>query len=354
MNYYRYLVKKGIQFDFICMYEELAYQDEITAMGGKIYCVSNVKKRPGKFEREFADILKTGRYETVYVNMLSAANIVPLKVAYREKVPKIIAHSHNTQAPGRLRNFLHQRNLPAVKKYATDYWACGKEAAVWLFGEGGLKEAVIIQNAIEVEDFLFCQAARQKMRRELGISDNTLVLGHIGRMEEQKNHKFLLEIFRAVFSEREDAVLLLIGDGKLKEELKEQARRLGIDGKVLFLGRRNDVKLLLSAMDIFVFPSLYEGLSVTAVEAQCAGLPCIVSEGLSADTAITEHFWRVSLEKSPDEWAQRILKTEKNLHKTANNDKIRKRMIETGFDIQTEAERVYRLLCNERGYHDGK
>lgn len=345
MNYYRYLVKKGIQFDFICMYGELAYQSEIIKLGGKIYFTSNVKKRPWKFHREFEEILGKNHYEIVYVNMLSAANIVPLKISYRQGVSRIIAHSHNTMAPGRIRNFLHKKNMPAVKKYATDYWACGKEAAVWLFGENSLDETVIIQNAIPTEKFLFQDTVRQKKRSELGICHNTLVLGHIGRMEEQKNHQFLLKIFRAVLSKQENAVLILIGDGKLKEKLKQQAHLLDIEEKVLFLGRRNDVNLLLSAMDIFVFPSLYEGLSVTAVEAQCAGLPCIVSEGLTEDTVIMECFWRFSLEKTPGEWAEKILEIEKNLHNISDNDKIRKRMIEMGFDIQTEAERVYQLLC---------
>ncbi len=345
MNYYRYLVKKGIQFDFICMYGTLAYQEEIKALGGKIYYITNVKKNPAKFRREYVKILETGLYQTVYVNMLSAANIEPLKIAHKKGIQRIIAHSHNTSAPGCLRNYLHKKNLPSVLKYATDYWACGKEAAEWLFGKAYAKQAFIIQNAIEVERYLFKEDARQAMRKELGISEGTLALGHIGRMEEQKNHTFLLEIFHAVLLEQKDAVLLLAGDGKLKAKLKEQARQLGIERQTMFLGQRDDVHLLLSAMDLFVFPSLYEGLSVTAVEAQCAGLPCIVSKGLTADTAILEPFLRLSLEKTPQEWAKAILMAEKNLHNVPDNDKIRKRMVEKGFDIQTEAEKVYRLLC---------
>ncbi len=196
-----------------------------------------------------------------------------------------------------------------------------------------------------MERYLFKEDTRQAMRKELGISEGTLALGHIGRMEEQKNHTFLLEIFHAVLLEQKDAVLLLAGDGKLKAKLKEQARQLGIERQTMFLGQRDDVHLLLSAMDLFVFPSLYEGLSVTAVEAQCAGLPCIVSKGLTADTAILEPFLRLSLEKTPQEWAKAILMAEKNLHNVPDNDKIRKRMVEKGFDIQTEAEKVYRLLC---------
>lgn len=344
MNYYRYLVKKGIQFDFVCMYPTLAYQEEIAALGGKIYYVSNVKKRPGKYKKELMEILKTNFYQIVYVNMLSAANVVPLQVAYEMRIPRIIAHSHNTMAPGMIRNVMHKRNLTAVRKYATDYWACGKEAAVWLFGSEGSRQAVIIPNAIEVEKFLFCQETRKRVRKGLDIGDDMLVIGHVGRMEEQKNHSFLLEIFASVHLKKKDSVLLLIGDGKLKEEIQEKARQLGISQQVLFLGRRNDVPDLLSAMDVFVFPSLYEGLSVTAVEAQCAGLPCVVSTGLTEDTAIMDTFQRISLEEKPDIWAEQILEYGKNLHNTADNDKIRKRMIETGFEIQTESEKLYRML----------
>lgn len=346
MNYYRQLVKKGIQFDFICMYSSLAYEEEIKKLGGKIYYTADVKRNVLRFQTELKKIIQKNQYRIVHINMLSAANIVPLKIASKLGVPKIIVHSHNTNAPGRIRNYLHKKNMPLIPQYATDFWSCSCQAAKWLYGEEKSENAVIIRNAVEVERFLFNAKKRRTMRESLDIPADTLVLGHVGRMEEQKNHAFLLDIFRKVLMKRKNTLLLLIGDGVLKEKLAEKAAQLGIEEKVRFLGRREDVDILLNAVDVFVFPSLYEGLSVTAVEAQCAGLPCVVSMGVSEETAVTENFQRLSLSDSAEQWAEKIIDSAKKLRNEQDNDKIYKEVTKAGFNIKVEAENIYdRLKC---------
>lgn len=347
MNYYRQLVKKGIQFDFVCMYPSLAYEDEIRKLGGKIYYTVNVKKHIRKFRQQLQEILAQGSYETVHINMLSAANIVPLQVACRMHVPTIIAHSHNTQAPGILRNFLHRKNRRAVMRYATDYWACSQGAAEWLYGMAAAEQAVIIRNAVCVQKYLYRENVRTATRAALKIPEDTLVLGHIGRFEEQKNHRYLLEIFAEVVRRRPDSILLLVGDGMLHDAVSRQAEQLHLTDRIRFLGRRSDVPELLGAMDVFVFPSLYEGLSVTAIEAQCAGLPCIASSALAEETAVMENFLRIPLEKSPGFWADAIVRAAKNLRNESDNDRIYQRMSQAGFEIETEADRMYTMLTGQ-------
>lgn len=344
MNYYRHLVKKGIQFDFICMYSSLAYEKEIKELGGEIFYVPNVKKHMIGFEKKLKKIISENQYSVVHINMLSAANIVPLKVAFRLNVPKIIVHSHNTNAPGYLRNFLHKKNMSFVHKYATDFWACSYQAAKWLYGEKNADSAVVIQNAVEVEKFLFNLKIRKQIRERMGIKEDTLVLGHVGRMEEQKNHTFLLDIFHTVLRKHENTLLLLVGDGILREELQKKAEMLGIQEKVKFLGRREDINKLFNSMDVFVFPSLYEGLSVTVIEAQCAGLPCLASTGVVEETIVTDIFERLSLNESKEQWAEKILDLAKKLRNEKENDRIYKKITEAGFNIEVEAEKVYDII----------
>lgn len=199
MNYYRELVKYGVQFDFISMYDSLAYEDEIKSLGGTVFYISNVKRHPIRFRRELLKILKEGKYAAIHVNMLSAANIVPLEIGKKAGVPKVIAHSHNSSTPGLLRNILHRLNKPRILHYATDFFACSKVAGKWLFDEKTMRSDRfhIIHNALHVEKFFYHETIRQKIREELGV-ENRFVVGHVGRFEEQKNHEFLVDIFNEI------------------------------------------------------------------------------------------------------------------------------------------------------------
>ena len=237
MNYYRELVKYGVQFDFISMYDSLAYEDEIKSLGGTVFYISNVKRHPIRFRRELLKILKEGKYAAIHVNMLSAANIVPLEIGKKAGVPKVIAHSHNSSTPGLLRNILHRLNKPRILHYATDFFACSKVAGKWLFDEKTMRSDRfhIIHNALHVEKFFYHETIRQKIREELGV-ENRFVVGHVGRFEEQKNHEFLVDIFNEMADtiskevKITDAVTFLPLDHNAKE-WKEYILELGSVGR---------------------------------------------------------------------------------------------------------------------------
>lgn len=347
MNYYRRLVKRGVQFDFVCMYEHLAYEDEIRRLGGKIFYLPNVKKNPVFFTKKFREILLAGEYEIVHVNMLSAANVLPLKTARQSGVKKVIAHSHNTRTVGFVRNVMHALNRKRIAEYANVYLACSKEAGSFLFGKWVQREKVqVISNAIEAEAYSFSEEARAQRRAELGIDGSTYVIFHAGRMESQKNHMFLLDIFEKVLNREPDSLLLLAGEGKLQEAIVQKAKQKQIEGRIMLLGVRNDVAELYSAADLFCFPSLFEGLSLTAVEAQANGLDCIFSDRIGGETIFAPNVIVNSLGDSPDKWAESICQMRsQSKRKEEQNDKRLQLVKKAGFDIEEQAytlENLYR------------
>lgn len=203
MNYYRVLVHMDIQFDFVCMYDKIAYEEEIRKLGGRIYYIPNVKKNYRGYIKELKKIIKETKYDAVHVNMLSAANIVPLRVAHTMKVPKIIAHSHSSSCPGLIRKIMDNWNRPKIAKYATDRIACGEMAGRWLFGDKAFQsgQVTLINNAIQAEKFSFSEKDRDSLRKELGWENKT-VIGHVGRFDIPKNHDRMLDIFQQIVSEK--------------------------------------------------------------------------------------------------------------------------------------------------------
>ena len=183
------------------------------------------------------NILKTETYDVVHANMLSAANIVPLIAAKRGAVRKIIAHSHNSSTPGIVRNILHRLNKPLIPHFATDLFACSAKAGKWMYSDKMMKTARfhVIPNALDMKKFLYDETERDQVRAELNLQGR-LVIGHVGRFEEQKNHEFLIEIFREIAAAREDAVLLLIGEGELQDGIRRKVEDYGLTDKVQFLG----------------------------------------------------------------------------------------------------------------------
>lgn len=341
MNYYRQLAKQGVQFDFISMFPELAYEQEIKMLGGKVFHTVDARRYPFHFRKQLLKILNKRHYDAVHVNMLSAANILPLVVAKEAGVQKIIAHSHNSSTVGAVRNILHRANKRLIPRYATDYFACSKVAGEWLFSKKTMKSPNfhIIHNALNLEEFLFSEKERNEIRTELGIG-NQYVIGHIGRFEEQKNHIFLIEIFREVAKIREDVELLLIGDGELLKEIQEKVENYGLKEKVQFLGIRNDVRRLWKAMDLFLFPSLYEGLPIVALEAQASGVYGIMSSAITKEVQITDRIEFVSLEKSASEWKEQIVKYMDYERSEEYNETIQLQFRNHGYDIINEAEKL--------------
>ncbi|MEF9941986.1 MAG: glycosyltransferase family 1 protein [Lachnospiraceae bacterium] len=338
MNYYRQMVKQGIQFDFICMYSTLAYEEEIKSMGGHIYYVEDIKKNPWGYRRQLLDILRKQDYAAVHVNMLSAANIVPLQVARKAGVKKIIAHSHNSSSPGILRNVLHELHKRRISKIATDFCACSQVAGQWLYTEG--VEFQIIHNAIDMSKYLYDEQIRTEMRRELGV-EGKYVIGHVGRFEEQKNHAFLIDTFQELAKQQENAILLLIGEGDLQKAMMKKVAKEGLANRVRFLGIRHDVPKLWQAMDAFLLPSLFEGLPLVAVEAQAAGLPCFVASTITREVAITEDVVFISLEASAKNWAKKIVEYADYVRK--DKELILQQCREKGYEIESASQELKKL-----------
>ena len=341
MNYYRELVKYDVQFDFICMYDTLAYEEEIKSLGGMVFYVSNVKKHPVRFRRELLKILKNTNYDVIHVNMLSAANIVPLIVGKKAQVSKVIAHSHNSSTPGILRNLLHCFNKPRILRYATDFFACSEVAGEWLFAKETMQSERfhVIHNALHVEKFFYQESIRQEIRKKLNVEDK-FVIGHVGRFEEQKNHGFLVDIFYEIAKERKDAVLLLVGDGELKEQIAKKVQEYGLENRVKFLGVRKDIPQLWNAMDVFVFPSLFEGLPLVALEAQASGVYSVMADTISKEVKITDSIVFLPLDHNAKEWKKQILGQGDIERKETQNTIIKEQFQCAGYDIVTAGRQL--------------
>ena len=306
MNYYRHIDRTKIQFDFICDDDStnIPY-DEIKSLGGKVILIPPYQK-VFKYHKELKKVLKTGKYQIVHshINTLSVFSLYAAKCA---GVPVRIAHSHSTTNKKEWKkNLLKQVLRPFSKLFATNYMACSELAGRWLFGNKTFDkgEVYILNNAIDLDKFIYNETKRKKHRKELGIKDDTLVIGHVGRFVEQKNHRFLIDIFNEVHKENNNSVLLLVGQGPLEGEIKEKVNMLGLNDSVIFAGQRSDVNELYSAMDVFVLPSLYEGLGMVLVEAQVAGLPCLASTEVPEIAKISDNIEFNNLSDGISKWSK--------------------------------------------------
>lgn len=309
MNYYRHIDHTKIQFDFICDDDStnIPYE-EIEKLGGKVILVPPYQKVI-KYHKKLKKILKDGNYKIVHshINTLSVFSLFAAQCA---GVPVRIAHSHSTtNKKEKKKNLLKQTLRPFSRVFATDYMCCSELAGRWLFGDKEYDKGnvYLLNNAIDIDKFKYDEELRKKKRKELNISDETLVIGHIGRFVEQKNHRFLIDIFNEVHKKNKDSILLLAGQGPLMKEMKEKVNSLGLTKNVKFLGQRNDTNELYQAFDVFLLPSLYEGLPVVGVEAQASGLLCILSSDMTKETKVLDTTEFLSLKQSAEEWASKLL-----------------------------------------------
>ena len=341
MNYYRHIDRTKIQFDFICDEDStnIPYE-EIEKLGGKVILIPPYQK-VFKYHKELKKVLKDGNYKIVHshINTLSVFSLYAAKCA---GVPVRIAHSHSTtNKQEKKKNLLKQVLRPFSKVFATDYMCCSELAGRWLFGnkEYDNGNVYLLNNAIDLDKFKYDEKIRNDKRKELNISDDTLVIGHVGRFVEQKNHRFLIDIFNEVHKQKENSILLLAGQGPLMEEMKEKVRNLGLEKNVEFLGQRSDINELYQAFDVFCLPSLYEGLPVVGVEAQATGLLCMLSDDMTKETKILQSTQFLSLNQKASEWAKIILDKSKL---GCNKDTV-KEMSENGFNINIEANKLEKI-----------
>lgn len=311
MNYYRNIDKTKVQFDFVNIYpNELCFQNELESLGGKVYRVSSYYKHPIKYIKELKKIIINNKYEIIHCNMNSAVFLHPLIAAKMAKAKVVIAHSHNSSSDkGILKSFLHAINKHFIPLFANVYFACSNKAGKWFYSKKILNSDsyFVVKNAIDTNKFAFDHEIRINKRKELGITDNnTLLFGHVGRFNKQKNHTFLIDVFNEYHKKNKNSKLILIGIGPLKEEVECKVKNLKLVEDILFLGQRNDVNQLMFAMDIFVLPSLYEGLPLVGVEAQASGLSCILSDSVTDEIKISDNIEFVPLNDNVAKWCNSI------------------------------------------------
>lgn len=313
MNYYRHIDRTKIQFDFICDSDStnIPY-DEIDHLGGRVILVPPYQKL-FQYLKELKKIFKENNYKIVHSH-INTLSVFPLYAAKKAGVKVRIAHSHSTtNKKEKKKNLMKQVLRPFSKLYATDYFCCSELAGRWLFGnkEYDKGNVFLLNNAIDIEKFQYNEKVRKEKRKELNIKDNTLVIGHIGRFVAQKNHTFLIDIFHEVHKKNNDSILILVGQGPLMNEIKEKVDDLKLTKYVKFLGQRADVNELYQAFDVFVLPSLYEGLGMVLIEAQCSGLSCIASTEVPSIAKLTDNVSFIPLNQSVDKWSEEIMKYKK-------------------------------------------
>jgi len=335
MNYYRNINKNDIQFDFINMYDNICFQEEIIELGAHVYNIANVKKNPVEYCVELYKLVKKNKYRIVHIHMLSAANAVPIIICKLLNVKSIIVHSHNSNiSKGFIKKVLNKLNKKIVLSFANEFAACSKKAGEWFFGYN--VKFRIIKNAINIEKFKYNEQSRLKTRMKYGIDDK-FVIGHVGRFVEQKNHEFLIDIFYNLLKEKRNSILILIGNGPLKSNIEKKIQEYCIQDKVIFMEVSNDdISMLYQAMDVFVLPSKFEGLPMVGVEAQACGLPCIFSDEITKEIKILSEtiFLKIGKENMKN-WVRNIIRINDIKSKDTSSH-----IIDFGFDIRTESKKL--------------
>ncbi len=343
MSIYRNIDRSLIQFDFLTHSTQKGFfDDEIISLGGRIYSVVNPFSVKGivQYQKELSTFFKAhSEYSIVHSHMNSYSGMI-LKVAKKHGLKVRIAHSHTSYHSSFIKRQLVYISRILGKNTNTHFFACSKDAAKWSFGKDA-DHAIIFNNAIDTSRFKFSSQIRLEYRKQLDLK-NKYVIGNIGRFVEKKNHSFLIETFHKVHSIKNNAVLLLMGDGPLLKNMQQKVKELGLDDSVFFLGNRDDIENLLCAMDIFVFPSIHEGLGIVAIEAQASGLNCLVSDAVPKEVNITPLLEYAALEKGTDYWASQIL----DCQISKNRDDAYIEVKKQGYDIKENTEWLKKFYFN--------
>ncbi len=317
------------------------FTEPLQRLGVRFFELSGRQRSLVENHRQFLALLRRERYHVVHLNLFQGLALAYAGTARRAGVPVRIAPSHNTglrkSGTRPLKLLVHNMAKYIFAREATAFWACSREAAGFLFPKGALNRRGyrFIPNGIEVERFRFDPAVREQVRGELGV-EGQFVIGHVGRLCDQKNQDFLLEVFAQVKRRRPESRLLLVGEGELLGRLKEKAGELGVAESVIFYGPASRVERLLWAMDVFAFPSRFEGLGIAAVEAQAAGTPVAASEFVPDEACAGPIFRRLSLDAGAYAWADALLGACRPADRASCADRVK----EAGFDISGVARQL--------------
>lgn len=319
----------NIKFGFaVSAKEEGMIERRLRRLGYEVTHIETISSHPLVRYRQLRNLMRHGKYDVVH-DHTGYRSVLSMLAAWREGVPCRIAHAHIAGIPeNHFDTIARFVCTGVVKKFATNLFACGEDASRWMWGK--LKnepgEVKIVRNAIQMNDYRFSATSRLRKRSELGLGER-FVIGNVARLSRQKNQSRLLQIFGKIAKLDSDAVLLLVGSGEDLENLREQAETLCLADRVMFLGARSDVPDLLSALDAFVLPSLYEGLPVVLIEAEANGLPLVVSDSVSREGQLADRCMAISLDASDEIWARSILDAQRG-----RSDEIIERLSEYDID----------------------
>lgn len=340
INIYKALDREKIQFDFVIDHSEhIYYKEMLENMGAKIYVMPSYKgynvfeiiNAWKKFFREHSE------YKIMHTHVRSYASIF-LPIAKRSGV-KTVIHSHSTSNGGGLKA-LYKYILQYPLRYQGDYFlGCSVESGIWLFGKKVVKSQryMTIRNGIDINKYIYNECVRKKIRTEFGFADMHTVYGHIGRFHESKNYPFLLSVFYEICKVDSNARLLLVGDGTLRGEIEQEIERLSLTERVLITGLRDDIPEIIQGIDCFLFPSRWEGLPVTLVEVQAAGIPCIVSNRITREVELSDLITYLSIDNGVNEWVKKASSLKK-----VREDNL-KRIKDRGFDITESANTLSKI-----------
>lgn len=343
MDRYRLIDKSKIQFDFLITSPNKAFfDDEIAELGGKVYHTVSFANKPLRCVLQTINIVKDNHYSIVHRHSGNAIAYIDLLAAKMGGAKYLIMHSHNNNAE---KLFIHRiaKKFLALECIRV---ACSDVAGNWMFDK---KEYSIMNNAIDISKYQFSEYFRKIYREKYCITDDDFVVGHIGRLDYQKNHDFLLDIFKEIITVRPNAKLICVGDGHLMNICKEKAKSLGIDEKVIWTGSINNVNELINCFDVFCLPSKYEGFSITLIEAQVNGLRCYASkDNVTEASNISGNVRYVDLNNNAYEWAEAILNNfnTRDIHAS-------ERVMEAGFDLYQsvkELQDFYLEFENEQSF----
>lgn len=349
MKIYRAIDRTKYQFDFaVAAQDKCFYDDEILTYGGRIFHITPKSAGLVKNFKSIKSIVKDNNYNVVMrvsQHSLSALELLAAKKG-GAKIRVFRSSNSNTTTGSKKSLFLHKLCMFMPKMYANVRIAPSTEAAEYMFGKGCIekKKAFLIKNAIDLSVYSFNVEERTRLRKELSIED-CFVIGHVGRFNQQKNHEFLVNVFSEIKKKNDSAKLLLVGIGEKQKEIQRLVLAKGLSNDVIFAGVRPDIPSLMSAMDVFLFPSLYEGMPNTVIEAQACGLPCVISDTITKEAKVSKILKFVSLSSTFKAWSDAVLSFEGIRGLT--HDEMQK----NGYDISSSVNKFIKLVF-ENNFND--
>ncbi len=342
MNYYRAMDKTGLEIDIASTNNpEAELIAELEKNGSTYFNLGDRKKDVFGYIRRLNEVLLNKHYDVIHVNANSATAVIELAIAKKRGVTKRIAHNHTSICDHKIAHYVLK---PFFDKCYTDALACSRRAGEWIFTDGHF---IVMNNGILAEKYRFSKEDRNAIREKYGINESTFVIGNLGKIYKPKNHAFLIDVFNEYHKKNQDSILLLVGDGVLRHEIENKVKTLRIDDSVIFAGMQDQPQKYLSAMDYFIFPSIWEGMPLALIEAQASGLECLASDSIDSDVAVTDNVRFLDVLSSANIWSTNVECANEDRNDTS--DKAIHNVMLAGYDVATSSLEMRNLYIESRG-----